>query len=144
MTARSVVALAWSLITGLVGGWLMLTPWSLGELTPGGGWTSVARTEFFSGLGLVLLSGACLAVVAVQVVRTLTDGARAGVAAGSQTERGGTSDSLELESTLVAVAQALTADLMSKGPARGEELDSGRRDRAVQPAESADGRREES
>src|SRR2546428_5752648 len=104
VTIRTVVALSWSLVTGLVGGWLMLSPWSLGELTSDGGWTSVARTEFSSGLGLVALSVICLAVVAVQVVAAL---AEKGVPRAGSTRPAAQNgvDPLDLESTLVAVAQ---------------------------------------
>jgi hypothetical protein len=144
VTARTVVALSWSLITGLVGGWLMLSPWSLGELASDGGWTPVARTEFFSGLGLVALSVICLAVVAVQVVAAVAkkDVPKTG-STGAAPRDGGAANSLELESTLVAVAQALTADLMSRGSAQEGEVNAMRRDRASKPADSADGRREE-
>ena len=107
MTVRTVVALSWSLITGLVGGWLMLSPWALGEQTPGEGWTRVVRTEFFSGVGLV-----ALALIGLLVV---------------------------------AVAQALTADLMSKGSSQGGEPGKPPPDPASRPADSRsyDGRREE-
>jgi len=136
VTARTVVALSWSLVTGLVGGWLMLSPWALGERTSGG-WPPVVRTEFFSGLGLVALALACLLVVAVQVAAVLRSGPN------SASDTAGPSP--ELESTLVAVAQALTADLMSKGSMPGERSGTQPPDQAAPPAEarSSDGRRDE-
>jgi Na+-transporting methylmalonyl-CoA/oxaloacetate decarboxylase gamma subunit len=139
VTVRTVVALSWSLITGLVGGWLMLSPWALGEQTSGGGWTGVVRTEFFSGVGLVALALIGLLVVAVQVVAALTVRS-----APADPERSAT-ESPELESTLVAVAQALTADLLSKGSAQGGEPSRQPPDPAPRPADSRsyDGRREE-
>jgi hypothetical protein len=122
MTLRTVVSLSWSLIVGLVGGWLMLGPWALGGQAAGGDWTSVTRAEFFTGLGLVALAVICLVVVATQVVPVLKGGAAAGDRSSrDQARNGAAGESAELESTLVAVAQALTADLMSRGAAAGVE-----------------------
>ena len=91
------------------------------------------KTEFFSGLGLVALALACLLVVAVQVAAVLRSGPN------SASDTAGPSP--ELESTLVAVAQALTADLVSKGSMPGTQPP----DQATPPAEarSSDGRRDE-
>jgi hypothetical protein len=117
-TLRTVVALSWSLITGLVGGWLMLSPWALGGQASAAGWTSMTGAEFFTGVGLVALALICLAVVAVQVVSALRHGAAGAVRSSrGQGAKGVAGDSEQLESTLVAVAQALTADLMSRGAA---------------------------
>jgi hypothetical protein len=137
VTARTVVALSWSLITGLVGGWLMLSPWALGQRTSGGDWTPVVRTEFFSGVGLVALAASCLLVALFQVAAALGSRRRA-------VERRGAAESPELESTLVAVAQALAADLASKGPAQDGESSTPPRDGAAHPADarSYDGRRD--
>jgi hypothetical protein len=121
-TLRTVVALSWSLIIGLAGGWLMLSPWALGGQSASGGWTSVTGAEFFTGVGLVALASICLAVVAVQVVSALRDGTAGAVRSSrGRTDKGVAGDSEQLESTLVAVAQALTADLMSRGAAPGGE-----------------------
>jgi hypothetical protein len=140
VTARTVVALSWSLITGLVGGWLMLSPWALGEWTSNGDWAPVARTEFFSGLGLVALALVSLAAVVVQVVAALA--ARSSRADARKRAAG---ESSELESTLVAVAQALTAELTSRSPAQSGDLDAQAPERTTHPTESRsyDGRREE-
>jgi hypothetical protein len=125
VTVRMVVALSWALITGAVGGWLVLSPWALGERSANGDWTSVATTEFVSGLGLVALAVACLAMVAVQVVSALAEKPAPDVGAtptSTLAEKGPPADSMELESTLIAVARALSADLASR------ELTDGRRE----------------
>jgi hypothetical protein len=137
MTLWTVVAMSWSLVIGLAGGWLMLSPWALGGQAAGGGWTSVTGAEFFTGLGLVALASICLAVVAVQLVSVLRDGA-AGALRSSRGQRakGVAGDSEQLESTLVAVAQALSADLMSRGDAPGSEPNAQSPDRVSHPAPS--------
>ena len=137
MTLRTVVSLSWSLIVGLVGGWLMLCPWALGGQAANGDWTSVTRAEFFTGLGLVALAAICLVVVAAQVVPVLTGGAAAGVRSRrDQARNGAAGESAELESTLVAVAKALTADLMSRGAAAGSEPNAQSSDPVSHPADS--------
>ena len=130
MTARTVVALSWSLVIGLVGGWLVLSPWALGEWASGGDWPPVVKAELFSGVGLVALALCCLLVVTVQVVATLRSSGRA-------------TESPELESTLVAVAQALTADLMAKDSAPGSETGPQPAGRASLSESRSDGRRED-
>lgn len=130
MTARTVVALSWSLIIGLVGGWLLLSPWALGEWATGGDWPPVVKAEFFGGVGLVALALSCLLMVTVQVVATLRSSGRP-------------AESPELESTLVAVAQALTADLMAKGSAPGGETGPQPAGRAPLSESRWDGRRED-
>ena len=130
VTVRTVVALSSARITGVVGGWLVLSPWALGDRAANGDWTSVATTEFVSGLGLVALAVACLAMVAVQVVSALAQKpvTEAGSAPGSTTaERGAPADPMELESTLIAVARALSADLAAQG---SHELTDGRREQS--------------
>jgi hypothetical protein len=137
MTLRTVVSLSWSLIVGLVGGWLMLSPWALGGQASGGDWTSVTRAEFFTGLGLLALAAICLIVVATQVVPVLTGGQAGGVRSSrDQARNGAAGESAELESTLVAVAQALTADLMSRGAVGGGEPSAQSSDPASHPADS--------
>jgi hypothetical protein len=130
VTARTVVALSWALITGLAGGWLVLSPWALGERTASGDWTPVAKTEFVTGLGLVVLAVACLAVIGAQVVSALAPSPQAEVGSGpapAPVENGAAADSTELETTLIEVARALTADLTSRGSA---ELADARREQA--------------
>jgi hypothetical protein len=130
MTVRVVVGTSWALAVGLAGGWLMLSPWALGEQPSGKDWTAVTQTEFFTGLGLVVLALAGLLLLASQAVRSLR---RAGVlagrqapASGSRQPRAGAADgsgaisSPEFESALVALAQALTRDLQSETAGRAE------------------------
>jgi hypothetical protein len=140
VTARTVVALSWSLVTGLVGGWLMLSPWALGEWASNGDWTAAGRTEFFSGLGLVALAVVCVVPVTVQVVGAL----RVRPARADSPKRRG-DDSPELESTLVAVAHALAADLVSRGSGQAGDPDNEAPERAPHPSDSRsnDGRKDE-
>jgi hypothetical protein len=126
-----VVALTWSLIAGLVGGWLVLSPWALGERTSGGDWTSTATTEFYSGLGLVALALICLAAIVVQVVAALR-----GRPPRSDRSKAKADEPAELENALVAVAQALAADLASKGTAEGGDHEVPAPERTPQPADS--------
>jgi hypothetical protein len=101
----------------------------------------VASAELFSGLGLVSLALVCLGAVAVQVVSALTVRSPR-----AKAPNGAAGESAELESTLVAVAQALTADLMSSHPAQqASDPDAQAPERAALPAESGshDGRRED-
>jgi hypothetical protein len=120
MIIRTILGAGWALAVGLAGGWLMLSPWALGEQASGSDWTSVTQTQFFTGLGLVILAVAGLAFVAMQAVRGLR---QAGVmaapprtAASPDAPRGagagGTeASSEEFESALVSLAQALTREL---------------------------------
>jgi hypothetical protein len=127
MTIRAVVGTSWALAMGLAGGWLMLSPWALGEQPSGKDWTSVTRAEFFTGLGLAVLALAGLVLVASQAVRSLRE---AGVLAGRRTvardsaqgvpDRSGEINSPEFESALVGLAQALTRELQSQPETRAE------------------------
>lgn len=115
MIVRLVFGLGWALATGLAGGWLMLSPWALGE-QGGGDWTTVTRAELFTGLGLIALAVSAVVVVAAQAARSLRE---AGVIEPARhvrrprTEAGGTS-SPEMEKALIALAQALAEDLDSQ------------------------------
>jgi hypothetical protein len=130
MTVRVVLGTSWALAVGLAGGWLMLSPWALGQQPSGKDWTSVTRTEFFTGLGLVVLALAGLVLVTSQAVRSLRQagvlGGRQAAAGGSRQRGAGAADgsgdisSPEFESALVALAQALTRDLQAQAPARPE------------------------
>ena len=129
MVVRIVLGTAWALITGFGGGWLMLSPWALGE-QPSGNWTSVTQTEFFTGLGLVVLSLLGLALVVVQALQGLRQAgvmkSRRSAAASSRPEaRAGAAGpseagSEEFESALVGLAQALTRELQAAPAARSE------------------------
>jgi Na+-transporting methylmalonyl-CoA/oxaloacetate decarboxylase gamma subunit len=55
MIVRHVIGAAWALVIGLVGGWMMLSPWALGVQT-GNTWSNVTKTEFGTGGFLVILA----------------------------------------------------------------------------------------
>ena len=113
MTVRAILGLGWSLVAGLAGGWLVLAPWALGD-QGGGDWTLVTRNEVATGAGLIALALAGAAVVAVQAVRTLRE---AGVLAPPRRSARieGVTASAEMEEALIALAQALAADLDDQG-----------------------------
>jgi len=122
MVVRIVLGAAWALTTGLAGGWLMLSPWALGQQASGKDWTSVTQADFFTGLGLVILSALGLGLVAAQSVAVLR---QAGVVGGREAPAGrsgsrgvadgaGAMDPADFENTLVGLAQALTRELQSQ------------------------------
>jgi hypothetical protein len=123
MTIRTILGASWSLAVGLAGGWLMLSPWALGEQASGS-WTPVTQTEFFTGLGLVVLSLLGLVLVALQALQGLRQAGviagRPSAPAGSRQEardgaaaRASEASSEEFESALVGLAQALTRELQA-------------------------------
>src|SRR3981081_4735242 len=73
MVVRIVLGTAWALITGFAGGWLMLSPWALGQQPSAKDWKTVTQTEFFSGLGLVILAAIGLALGAAQSFAVLRE-----------------------------------------------------------------------
>jgi hypothetical protein len=109
MTVRLIFGLGWSLVIGLAGGWLALAPWALGE-QGGEGWTAVTTGELLAGLGLVVLAVAGVVVVALQLVGSLR---AAGVLASARRSGAGegVASSPEMETALIALAQALADDL---------------------------------
>jgi hypothetical protein len=130
MTVRIILGASWALAVGLAGGWLMLSPWALGEQASGRDWTSVTQAQFFTGLGLVVLAVAGLGLVCMQALRGLRQAAASGrrsEAAGSRADardgaraRGPAASSEEFETALVGLAQALTRELQTP-PAGGSE-----------------------
>jgi hypothetical protein len=146
MTARTVVGASWALVVGLAGGWLMLSPWALGEQPSGKDWTLVTRTEFLTGLGLVVLALAGLVLLASQTVRSLRQagvlGGRQPSTSGSRRRGSGAADgsgeisSPEFESALVALAQALTRDLQSEPAGRTESAASNDQSHALRRQET--------
>lgn len=111
MTLRLILGLGWSFVVGLAGGWLVLAPWALG-VQGSGDWTTITKSEFGAGLGLIVLAAAGIVVVAAQAVRTLREAgvlAPAGAAAARSTD--GATASPEMEKALIALAQALAEDL---------------------------------
>ena len=118
MKLRATMTSAWALLTGLAGGWLILSPWALAEQRTGQAWTAATQTAVFTGLGLVLLAVIGLVAVIVEVVsglgptRALVHAPRAAGARAAEA-----AETPEFETTLVALAQALVADLASSRPA---------------------------
>ena len=143
MTVRIVLGSSWALAVGLAGGWLMLSPWALGE-QPSGNWTSVTQAQFFTGLGLVVLAILGLCLVALQTVQSIRE---AGVLAGRRPAVAGTRrrdesaglvpgvGSEEFESALVGLAQALTRELQSPPANRPDAAAGSERSQAPQRQE---------
>src|SRR5207302_10588168 len=71
MAVRWTIGLLWALLIGLAGGWLVLTPWALGDQAPGARWSTVTDNEVGAGLGLILLAVVCVAVLGRQTVKML-------------------------------------------------------------------------
>lgn len=122
MVVRIVLGTAWALVTGFAGGWLMLSPWALGQQPSGKDWTVVTQTDFFTGLGLVILAAVGLGLVAAQsfaVLREAGAADRREAPAGGRRARpvadgAGAPNSAEFENTLMGLAQALTRELQSQ------------------------------
>jgi len=118
MNFRATLTSAGALVTGLAGGWLVLSPWALGGQQAGQAWTSMTQGTVLTGLGLVILGVIGLVASVAQLVR----GRRAAsvIAGAPQAATDGAGQAAsgpDLETTLVALARALTADLESSGPA---------------------------
>lgn len=110
MVVRLIVGVSWSLITGLAGGWLLFSPWALGEQSSSGDWTTVTKTQFWTGAGLIAIAVICLAVLAAQVAQAL----RGVPGAATATNRGRSApavSNVEMDAALVSLANALVADL---------------------------------
>ena len=118
MKLRATMTSAWALLTGLAGGWLILSPWAFAEQPTGQAWTPATQSAVFTGLGLVVLAVIGLVAVFVEVVSGLRP-ARAPVHAprDAGARAGQATEAPEFETTLVALAQALVADLASSRPA---------------------------
>ena len=120
MTRTTIIGLAWSLVTGLSGGWLMLSPWAFAEQQSGASWTDVTQTAFFTGLGLVILALLGLIVAVAQAVRLLRAGGMIASAPRAARATAAANGSPEFEGALVALAQALAADLSSQQEAASQ------------------------
>jgi hypothetical protein len=70
MIVRPVAALVWALVSGLAGGWLLLSPWALGLQSTGGGWTDSTRSVVATGAFLVLLAVVGVLLAIADVLRT--------------------------------------------------------------------------
>ena len=118
MKLRATMTSAWALLTGLAGGWLILSPWALAEQPTGQTWTAATQTAVFTGLGLVVLAVIGLVAVFVEVVSGLRPaGAPVHAPRAAVARAGRAAEAPEFETTLVALAQALVADLASSRPA---------------------------
>jgi hypothetical protein len=120
MTRTTIIGLAWSLVTGLAGGWLMLSPWAFAEQQSGASWTDVTQTAFFTGLGLVILALLGLVVVVAQVVGLLRAAGTTAPASQGSRRTAAANGSPEFEDALVALAQALAADLSAQQETAGQ------------------------
>lgn len=109
MQVRTALGLTWSLVLGLAGGWLVLSPWSLGQ-QGGGDWTMVTRSEVGAGLGLILLALIGLVLLLADVAGSLR---AAGVIRARQprAQAPGRTTSPEMEKALLELAQTLARDL---------------------------------
>jgi hypothetical protein len=119
MTLRAVLALAWSLIMGLAGGWLILSPWAVGQQPSSGDWTAVTNAQVRTGVGLLVLAiiGLVLAIAeGVSLLReagVLVRGAPAsepGEAPLAARDRPAASTE-DLDRALISLASTLAADL---------------------------------
>jgi hypothetical protein len=140
MTLRAVLALAWSLIMGLAGGWLILSPWAVGQQPSSGDWTAVTNAQVRTGVGLLVLAiiGLVLAIAeGVSLLReagVLVRGAPAsepGEAPLAARDRPAASTE-DLDRALISLASTLAAD-----------LDRDRRPGASEAARSGDARGED-
>ena len=128
MTVRVALGTSWALAVGLAGGWLMLSPWALGQQPSGKDWTSVTRTEFFTGLGLVVLAVLGFGLLVMQILNALREAgilvpsepARRGAQNGSRAAGAPDTSSPEFESALIGLAQALTRELQTSPAPRSE------------------------
>jgi len=117
MNLRATLTAAWALVTGLAGGWLVLSPWALGGQQAGQPWTSMTQGTVFTGLGLLILGVIGLVASAPPLVRRRrASGVIARAPQAAANGAGQDPSEPDLETTLVALARALTADLESSRP----------------------------
>lgn len=64
-------SLAASLIALLVGGWLMVAPYALGYQAYGASWSNQTQVDFWTGLGVAILSLISMAAFAASLVGDL-------------------------------------------------------------------------
>lgn len=109
MRVRTAFGLGWSVIAGVAGGWLVLSPWALGD-QGGGDWTTVTRSEVGAGLGLIVLALIGIGLVVMEIVGWMR-------ASGLVRERAPRSQaasqatSAEMEKALLDLAQSLARDM---------------------------------
>lgn len=114
MRTRTAFGLAWALVAGVAGGWLVLSPWALG-VQGGGDWSQVTRSEVGGGMGLILLAVIGLGMVMGDLLGLIRT---AGGRRRPEAEDPATT-SPEMEQALLELAQSLAQDLAdSRPPAR--------------------------
>jgi hypothetical protein len=129
MTLRAVLALAWSLVTGLAGGWLILSPWAVGQQPGSGDWTPVTTAQVRTGAALLVLAVIGLVLAILEGVSVLREAgvlapkapapqrAESGVGGREQPE----SSTVDLDRALISLATTLAADFDRSGrPAASE------------------------
>ena len=105
MRIRVAFGMIWSLVVGLAGGWLVFSPWALGEQS-GNNWSNVTQSEVGAGLGLILLGVIGLFLVVAGMARRGDAGvARPRGASGSP------ATDPEMEQALLELAQRLSREL---------------------------------
>lgn len=118
MTLRTMLGIAWSILCGIVGGWLVLMPWAL-NVQGGGDWTTVTKVSFGTGLGLLVFCLIGLIGTAMQIVRLLAPPRRARAAepAAQQQQQ---ADQESLDRALLQLATKLVADLEAPAPGQAQ------------------------
>jgi hypothetical protein len=120
MTIRVVLAMTWSFVSGLAGGWLILSPWALGEQPSTGSWTAVTTAQVRTGVGLLALALVGLGLVVGEGISALREAGvlrrRTPVAKPWDSDVGvpdqrTAPNSEDLDRAMIALANALAADL---------------------------------
>ena len=133
MTIRVVLAMTWSAISGLAGGWLVLSPWALGQQPSGRSWTTVTNAQVRTGLGLLALAVVGLLLAIVEGI----SGLRAAGVLGRRNHPGVQDQrtapvSEDLDRAMIALANALASDLNDDRrpgvPERARSIDAPRED----------------
>ena len=119
MTLRAVLALAWSFVMGLAGGWLILSPWAVGQQPGSGDWTPVTTAQVRTGAALLVLAVIGLILAILEGVSVLREAgvlaprapapqrAEGQIGARAQPE----SSNGDLDRALISLATTLAADL---------------------------------
>lgn len=128
MTLRTMLGTGWSILTGVVGGWLVLMPWAL-NVQGGGDWTLVTKVSFGTGIGLLAFCLIGLVVTGGLVFRAVAPPRRARE---PQPEAQAKEDQESLDRALLQLATKLVADL--EAPAAGAAPQTGEQPTDVGPA----------
>jgi hypothetical protein len=135
-----VLALAWSLIMGLAGGWLILSPWAVGQQPSSGDWTAVTNAQVRTGVGLLVLAIIGLVLAIAEGVSLLRE-AGVLVRGGPASERG--EAPLAARDRPAASTEDLDRALISLASTLAVDLDRDRRPGASEAARSLDARGED-